>query len=104
MKAEITITLRLPILWMRNPVSGMVAIAPAPKNRSKTPKFPSFRPSLSFTYGTIGAQLDIPMPHTKNMNFVADRALGRSIIGTAYLIRKINILQLYANLRIIAKY
>jgi hypothetical protein len=77
-------------------------MAPAPKASSTTPRSASLRPSLILAKGTIGAQLDRPMPQTRNINSVA--RLAALILSLSSINLAVDFLQRNMILQKIAKY
>lgn len=75
-RTAIRIIFLLPNLLIKDPDNGIINNAPPPKRRSKSPSSASLSKSLSFAKGTIGAQLDMARPQTRNINCVASFAFG----------------------------
>src|SRR5690606_36028562 len=70
-RPEINITMRVPNLCERKPVTGSIRMAPAPSKSRRRPRSLSFRFKRSLAKGTIGAQLERANPHTKKTACVA---------------------------------
>ena len=69
----------------------MVTIAPKPSDKSTNPNSASFRFSLSLTIGTIGAQLEIPIPQTRKISKVALRAILICVEGRILFTEVLNV-------------
>ena len=69
--ADAMITRRQPSLADKAPASGIMAIEPAPRQSSSSPRVPSLMFARAFANGTSGAQAALPKPAMKNAIRVA---------------------------------
>src|SRR5271170_8346101 len=73
-------TTRHPYRVLSAPAVGIASIDPTPKQRSTSPRVPSFNSALAFAKGTKQAHAAATKPTTRNTNLVACRSVFPTVV------------------------